>query len=160
MRTDRTALVAALLLAIPIAGLAVTTTADAQAATNESAAIQKVVNDAYVDGIHNFRDPVAIRKGFDPGFEMLILKDDRLEKLPLEAWIARLAEAKTPAPTRESGIRPTTAEFPVIEIAGAAAICRVEVSRDGKRLFTDFLNLYKFSDGWRIVGKSYYRWPS
>jgi len=159
MRTDRIALVATLMLSSPFAGLAAAGPAGSTAAPDEAAAIQRVVNEAYIDGIHNYRDPVAIRKGFDAGFDMLILKDDKLEKLPLEAWIARLAEAKTPAPTRESGVRPTTAEFPVVEIAGSAAFCRVEVSRDGKRLFTDFLNLYKFADGWRIVGKSYYRWP-
>jgi hypothetical protein len=157
MRIDRTAVVAAWLLLTLFAGIAAGVPADS--ASNEEAAIRQVVNEAYIDGIHNYRDPAAIRKGFDPGFEMLILKDDKLEKLALEAWIARLAEAKTPAPTRASGLRPTTAEFPVVEVAGTAAFCRVEVSRDGKRLFTDFLNLYKFADGWRIVGKSFYRWP-
>ena len=28
----------------------------------ERAAIEKVVTDAYVDGVHNFRDPAAIRR--------------------------------------------------------------------------------------------------
>ena len=53
---------------------------------------------------------------------------------------------------------PVTAEFTRLEVAGDAAFCRLEVSRDGKRTFTDFLALYRFADGWKIVGKSYYRW--
>src|SRR6187399_2795787 len=134
MRIDRkTVPAAALTLAALALSLAGSVRADdSTAATTERAAILQVVNDAYIDGIHNYRDPVAIRKGFDPGFEMLILKDDKLEKLPLEAWIARLAETKPPAPTRASGLRPTTAEFPVVEIAGSAALVRVEVWREGK----------------------------
>jgi hypothetical protein len=127
----------------------------------EAAAVRQVVTDAYVDGIHNFYDPAAIRKGFHAGFEMLVLKDGQLEKLPLEAWIARLGEAnaKAPRPAPGSGVRSTRAEFPIVEIAGTAAICRVEVFRDGRHVFTDFLNLYRFEDAWKIVGKTFYRYP-
>jgi ketosteroid isomerase-like protein len=35
----------------------------------------------------------------------------------------------------------------------AAAVARVEVHRDGKHIFTDYLSLYRFADGWKIVGK-------
>ena len=122
-------------------------------------AVRRVVVDAYVDGVHNFRDAAAIRKGFHPDFEMLVLKDGKLEKLPLEAWIERLGTTpEKPAEARAKGTRPVTAEFTRLEVAGDAAFCRLEVSRDGKRVFTDFLALYRFADGWKIVGKSYYRW--
>lgn len=133
----------------------------AETGVDDRAAVIQVVQDAYVDGIHNFRDPAAIRGGFHPEFEMLILREDRLEKLPLADWIARIEaqNAKQPPPSRADGTRTTTAEFPVVEIAGSAALCRVELYRDGQRVFTDFLNLYRFSDGWRIVGKSFYRHP-
>jgi hypothetical protein len=130
-------------------------------APSEEAAIRQVVLDAYIDGIHNFKDAAAIRKGFDPGFEMLVAKDGKLEKLPLEAWIERLGTtAEAAAAARAKGARPTTAEFARVEVAGTAAFCRLEVSRDGKHVFTDFLALYKLADGWKIVGKSFYRWNS
>ena len=129
-------------------------------AVAEKAAVVQVVSDAYVDGIHNFRDPVAIRKGFHTGFEMLSLKDDKLEKLPIDQWIARIEErnAKEPPPTDRS-LRTTTAAYPLVEVTGTAAICKVELTRDGKHVFTDYLQLYKFADGWKIVGKSFYRHP-
>lgn len=130
-------------------------------AADERQAIVQVVTDAYVDGIHNFRDPAAIRGGFHPDFEMLVLREGKLEKLPLGTWIARLEEqnAKQAPPSRASGQRTTEASFPVVEVAGTAAFCRVELTRGGKHVFTDFLNLYKFDDGWKIVGKSFYRHP-
>lgn len=135
--------------------------ARADAAESERDAIIRLVSDAYVDGIHNFRDPEAIRKGFHPDFDMLVLREGKLEKMPLAKWIAAIEErnAKEPPPSRESGKRSTSARFPVVEIAGSAALCRVEIERDGKHLFTDFLNLYKFEDGWKIVGKTFYRHP-
>ena len=129
-------------------------------AVAEKEAVVQVVSDAYVDGIHNFRDPAAIRKGFHTGFEMLSLKDDKLEKLPIEQWIARIEErnAKEPPPTDRTQ-RTTIAAFPLVEVTGTAAVCKVELTRDGKLAFTDYLQLYKFADGWKIVGKSFYRHP-
>ena len=55
-----------------------------------------------------------------------------------------------------SATRPAIkADFPVVEVSGTAASVRVEVYRDGKHTFTDYLLLYKFTDGWKIVSKAY-----
>ena len=51
------------------------------------------------------------------------------------------------------------AAFPLVEVTGTAAICKVELTREGKLAFTDYLQLYRFADGWKIVGKSFYRHP-
>jgi hypothetical protein len=125
----------------------------------EREAIVRVVGDAYVDGIHNFRDPVAIRKGFHPGFEMLVLREGKLEKLPIERWIANIESRNAQEPPPTDGKRTTTAAYPLVEVTGTAAICKVELTRDGKLVFTDYLALYRFEDGWKIVGKSFYRHP-
>ena len=53
----------------------------------ERAVIEKVVTDAYVDGVHNFRDPAAMRRGFHPSFETLSLRDGKLARLTLDNWI-------------------------------------------------------------------------
>lgn len=126
----------------------------------EQAAVVDVVQAAYVDGIHNFRDPVAIRKGFHPDFEMLILREGQLEKLPIAKWIEAIEarNAKEPPPT--DGKRTTEASYPRVEVTGSAAVCKVELVRGGKLVFTDYLSLYKFADGWKIVGKIFYRHPS
>ncbi|MCL4837719.1 MAG: nuclear transport factor 2 family protein [Thermoanaerobaculia bacterium] len=151
---------AALLLLAPVAGAR----ADEGAAPDPAAArseIIRVITDSYVDGIHNFRDPEAIRRGFHPEFEMLFLRDGHLAKLPIADWIARIEaqNAKEAPPAREGAARTTEARFERLEIAGDAAVVRLELWREGKHVFTDFLSLYHFSDGWKIVGKTYYRHP-
>lgn len=40
-----------------------------------------------------------------------------------------------------------------------AAVARVELWRDGKHTFTDYLSLYRFDDGWKILGKIFQRHP-
>jgi hypothetical protein len=32
----------------------------------------------------------------------------------------------------------------------------VELTRDGQLVFTDYLLLYRFGDGWKIVGKVFH----
>lgn len=146
----------ALLLALAVPA----TVAVADAVDAERDAVIRVVSDAYVDGIHNYRDPVAIRSGFHPDFEMLVLRDGKLEKLPLARWISGIEERNVrEAPPAPGSPRTTTAEFPLVEITGDAAACKVELTRAGKHVFTDYLLLYRFEDGWKIVGKSFYRHP-
>lgn len=41
----------------------------------------------------------------------------------------------------------------MIDITGNAAIAKVELYQEGNKIFTDYLSLYKFKEGWRIVSK-------
>ena len=150
---------AALLLASAVAA---SVGAAEESPSAERAAVTQVVTDAYVDGVHNFRDPAAMRRGFHPDFEMLSLRDGKLARLTLDKWIEGMEarNLKEPPPkAAPDAPRETTAKFVAVEIAGTAATCKVEIWRGGKQLFTDFLALYRFADGWKIVSKTFYRHP-
>jgi hypothetical protein len=159
MPTKSSRSVVALALLSALAPVAAPAAAADDPIAAERAAIVEVVTAAYVDGIHNFRDPAAIRAGFHPDFEMLILKDGELEKLPIAKWIESIEARNAKEPPPSDGVRTTSAEFPLVEVTGTAAICKVELTRGGELVFTDYLALYKFEEGWRIVGKSFYRHP-
>lgn len=122
-------------------------------------AVRSVVQDAYVDGIHNFRNVEAIRQGFHPGFEMLMLRDGELGKLPIADWIARIETSNAAKPIPPDAPRTTAAAYPLIDVTGDVAVCKVELTREGTLVFTDYLLLYRFAEGWKIVGKAYYRHP-
>jgi hypothetical protein len=49
-----------------------------------------------------------------------------------------------------------TYDIPDIKIAGNAALVTVNIFYDRKQKYTDFMNLYKFPDGWKIVTKTYF----
>lgn len=128
-----------------------------QAMTAEQEAVRKVVQEAYVDGIHNFRRVEAVRAGFHPEFEMLILKDGTLSKLAIATWIENLKRANATNPIPPDAPAGTQARFPLIDVTGDAALAKVELSRGGLLVFTDYLMLYRFPEGWRIVGKAFHR---
>ena len=126
----------------------------------EKDAIKKVIQSAYDDGLQN-KGPVAdVEKGFHPGFNLLGLKNDDLTKWPIYSWIKYHEKElkENPGPPKEDEI--VTCKFPVIDITGTAAIAKIELFKGGKKIFTDYLSLYKFEDGWRIVSKIYFRYET
>jgi hypothetical protein len=122
----------------------------------ERDAIKNVIQQAYVEGIHNRAGIHLVEAGFHPGFEMLSMTNGLLTRFPIYSWITNLK--KVMSENKPHTVK-TTAEIPMVDIAGDAAVARVELFRDGVHTFTDYMCLYKFEDGWKIVVKTYYRIP-
>ena len=118
----------------------------------EVEAVKAVVTSAYVEGVHRQGDPTLMRAGFHPDFRMYTLRDGKVGFVTLDEWAERIArgakERKGPAPKVD-------AHFTQVDLTGSAAIARVELHRDGKHVFTDYLTLYKLPEGWRIVAKAF-----
>ena len=127
----------------------------AQEKTGDKEEILLNIEKAYVQGIQNGKDIANIETGFHPGFNLLgVDQDNHLTKFPIYTWYDYV-QKKTAA-----GEKPeveTTAKYPLVDITGNAAVVKVELYREGKMIFTDYLSLYKFEEGWRIVAKIYHR---
>lgn len=55
-----------------------------------------------------------------------------------------------------TGTRPRMRHaFTQVDVTGDAAVVRLELHRDGKHTFTDYLSLYRFPEGWKIVSKTF-----
>lgn len=124
---------------------------------SEKKAILNTIEKAYVQGLQNGKEIDNINKGFHPGFNLLgVDQGNNLTKYPIYTWEAGVRKRV------EAGQLPpveTTAKYPLVDITGNAAIVKVELFKEGKQIFTDYLSLYKFEEGWRIVAKVYNRTP-
>ena len=143
----RTAMVGACAAALAVGA------ATALAADEDRAAVEAVVKTAYVDGVHAKGDPALMRQGFHPDFRMLTLRDGALTAVTLDEWASRIEKG-----TRErTGPRPEVRhQFSHVDVTGNAAVVRVEIHRGGQHAFTDYLSLYRFPQGWKIVGKIFH----
>ena len=47
----------------------------------------------------------------------------------------------------------TTHNCALIDVTENAAVAKIEVYKDGKHVYTDYMSLYKFEEGWKIVNK-------
>jgi hypothetical protein len=126
--------------------------AAAAAAADDAADVKAVVNSAYVEGVHIQGNAGLMRAGFAPEFRMLVLKDGKLTIVTLDEWAGRI-EAGAAKKDPNAAKPEIKAEYALVDVTGNAAIARVEIYRNGKHTFTDYLSLYKFPDGWKIVGK-------
>jgi len=123
---------------------------------DEKEAIKNVIQKAYVDGLQNLEDISETEKGFHPGFNLLGVRNNMLTKFPIYSWIE---SAKFRKKEKKKELPITTCDYTMIDITGNAAIAKIDLHREGKHIFTDYLSLYKFEEGWRIVSKIYYRIP-
>jgi len=129
----------------------------AQDTETEKQAIIRVIEDSYMNGIGNTGDADAIRRGFHPEFNLLGLKEGQLTKLPIEQWILNIGKQKEAGkyPPKEK----VTFKYPMIDVVGTAAVAKIAFYSGSRHVYTDFLSLYKFKDGWKIVNKIYYQHP-
>lgn len=121
--------------------------------TDDEAAIQAVILSAYRDGLCNVGDVELVRKGFHPEFRLLGIKDDALTILPIADWI-RMTEAKKAAGKFPPQV-PVDMEFPLIDVTGSAAVAKVKFLVGDRHVYTDYLSLFRFAAGWKIVNKIY-----
>jgi hypothetical protein len=122
-------------------------------AQSDEDAIKALIQSAYVDGLQNLGDLEKTKAGFHPDFVLLGLRDGKLTRLPIAEWVASAEKRKA------DGAKPplTVCKFLVIDVTGSAASVKLELHQNDKRIFTDYLSLYMFPDGWKIVGKIYHR---
>ena len=128
------------------------------AQSTEEEAVKNVVTSAYVEGIQNSGSIEDIRKGFHPSFAMLRFMENSVKPFPIEEWIAAIEKRRAEAKPDAKVVR-TEANFLQVDVTGTAATVKLELFREGKKTFTDYIVLYKFTEGWRIVSKTYYRHP-
>ena len=119
----------------------------------DEAAIKALIKEAYIDSLMNLGNLDKTRAGFHPDFVLLGVRDNQLTRLPIADWIAsaekRKSEGQIPSPF--------SGAFASIDITGISAVAKIELSQNGRHIFTDYLSLYKFDEGWKIVGKIYHR---
>ncbi len=118
----------------------------------EQKAVKKVLEDAYIKGFFLNRDANAMREGFHPEFNILMLnKKGKMTLLPIAKW-TNIVETRL----KDKKQTDITCKYPLIDVTGAAASVKVEIFKKGKLLYTDYMSLYKFPDGWKIVNKIYH----
>ncbi len=124
----------------------------------EKEAIKNVIQTGYVDGLLNYGDTEPTKNSFHPDFYISGLKDNQLTKYHLVEWIPRVEKACAEGKTPDMKFY---VKFPIIEITEKAAMVQLNIfdKATDKQIFTDYLLLYKFDEGWKIVQKIYHRFP-
>lgn len=119
---------------------------------DERKAIEEIIQSAYIDGIFNEGDAAKVKEGWHYNCDIVIYIKQRgvLFKNPVYSFVEMFEKGR-------EGLHPgTSCKFKDVIIEGYAAVAIVEVFQEGKQIYTDFMNLYKLEDGWKIVTKTYF----
>jgi opacity protein-like surface antigen len=125
--------------------------------TDDKEAIKKVIQTGYVDGLQNFGDLEVTKNCFYPGFFITNYNpaNNQISHTTIYNWIDGVEKTKA---SGNIPARKITVEFEMIDITGYTAMAKIKLFENGtKLLFTDYLLLYKFTEGWKIVQKTYMR---
>jgi hypothetical protein len=118
---------------------------------DQEQAIEKVIEEAYIRGIHGNQDERTVKGGFHQDFAMLVLRDNALEKVDVDEWLRRIEVMKADNPDLWSA--ETRHEFQLIDATVYAAVAKLDVYKGKTHFSTDYMLLYRFDEGWRIVSK-------
>lgn len=114
-------------------------------------AIKHVIETAYIQGIHTTQDRDLVLKGFHKDFRMLVLNDNAIDNVDVDEWLARIAKMKAENP--ELWNAQTTYQFAFVDATGNAAVAKLDVYKGQTHYSTDYMLLYQFDEGWKIVSK-------
>ncbi|UCH10627.1 MAG: nuclear transport factor 2 family protein, partial [Fidelibacterota bacterium] len=92
-----------------------------------------------------------VRSGFHDDFRMLVLADNAIDKVSVDEWLTRIEGMKAANPDLWSA--EASHQFKLIDVASYAAVAVLDVYRGEVHFSTDYMLLYKFDEGWRIVSK-------
>lgn len=65
---------------------------------SDKEAIEKIIEEAYIKGIHGNQDKSEIKGGFHQEFAMLVLSKNSLDKVNVDEWLGRIAQMKKDDP--------------------------------------------------------------
>ena len=126
----------------------------AAASADDVADIKSMIEESYVNGAFNGLDPDAMRRGFHEDFAIFWAEGEKIGKYPIATWAESTGKRKDD-PEFDPATNVWTHEFAQIDVTEGSAMVKLELSHEGKHVYTDYLLLLKFDSGWRIVSKVY-----
>jgi hypothetical protein len=125
---------------------------------DSKADVEKVIGESYFNGAFNELDTESMRKGFHPDFAIFSAKGNDISRYPIDTWIEGIEKRKQD-PNFDLSQAKMDCRIASLDITEGCAAAKIEISKNGKMVFTDYLSLLKFDDGWKIVAKVYHAHP-
>lgn len=133
----------------------------AQEVDKEVELIKKVIQSAYVEGIQNEGDITKIDAGIHPDFNLLgIGENGIIWKLPIAEWKEKVIKRKNEGKLPRTKDNLVSIKFLSVDVTGTAAVAKFEFYVGGELKYVDYISMYKFNEGWKMVSKIYYQFEN
>ncbi len=145
---------------LALAIIAMCTQTFAQDLAKDKEEIKKVIQTAYVDGLQNEGDMAKIDSGIHPDFRLLGIGDENnMWNLPIDTWKESTEKKKAEGKFPRTGKDMVSVIFESVDVTGTAAVAKIQFYVGEKLTYVDYISLYKFPNGWKMVNKIFYKFP-
>lgn len=126
----------------------------------EVEAVKEIIETGYVHGAFNELNPEAMARTFHKDFAIFSPGNNgEIRRYPISNWIANTKSTKESEEfNAEENVWNHT--FSSVDISGNSAAVKLELYHEGNHVYTDYLSLLKFEEGWKIVAKVYHEHDS
>ncbi|MEO9887095.1 MAG: nuclear transport factor 2 family protein [Balneola sp.] len=154
MKSRVTILFTALIL---IAGFTINSTLKVQQDEDD---IKEVLMTGYVHGAFNELNPEAMTKTFHEDFAIFSPgKEGKINRYPIANWVEGTKRRKAD-PNFDPANNKWEHTFKRVNVSGKAAHVELELHRNGKHVYTDYLSLLKFDNQWKVVAKVFHEYKT
>jgi len=123
----------------------------------EKEVIKKVIETAYVEGLQNEGDIEKIDSGIHPDFDLLgIGNNNTMWKYSIKDWKAKTVKKVEDGELPRKGDQ-VSVVFKMVDVTGNAAMAKIDFYVGDKLTYVDYISLYKFEEGWKMVNKIFYK---
>ena len=127
-------------------------------AAEPEAEIEELIEKAYIHGAFNEQNTADMAAGFHPDFAIFSAGGEELRRYPIATWIEGIEKGKQSANHDPDKAR-ITHRISNIQVTGGAATAKIEIFKQDKQIYTDYLSFLRFDSGWKIVAKVYHKHP-
>lgn len=140
-----------------IIGVAATAFNESNELLKPEAEVKALIEQSYINGAFNDLDPEAMKQGFHEEFAIFSPDGEKISKYPIDRWVESVRARKN-NPNFDPSDNRWEHEFVSVDVTGHSAAAKINLHKDGKHVYTDYLSLLKFESGWKIVAKVYHQY--
>jgi hypothetical protein len=117
----------------------------------ECNAIEKILDESYIDGYLNSKNSKSVENGFHPEFNGLFVKNNVLEKSQINNQ--QIDTGRTDKSESKKNYQELSAKFSSIKVIGRIGFAKCEIYKGFENHVTEYILLLRFDEGWKLVTK-------
>lgn len=118
---------------------------------DEKKRIEAIITECYIEPLYLKGNLDKIKEGFHKEFTMYVLYKGKFYVTSRAKWIENIKATRA----RNLPQKNYSWQFEIIDHEGQTAIVKLHIDEARELKYVDYLTLYKFQDGWKVITKQF-----
>ncbi|WP_425236477.1 nuclear transport factor 2 family protein [Ulvibacterium sp.] len=118
---------------------------------DDKSLIETIITECYVEPLYLNGNLDKIKQGFHKEFTMYVLYKGEFYMTSRAKWIENIKATRA----RNLPQKNYSWQFEIIDYEGQTAMVKLRIDEERELKYVDYLTLYKFQDGWKVITKQF-----